>query len=50
MNVPSLFEFSWHDLPSVLFAVILGVVLLLVVRQNTQDLLDLKATLAEQTD
>lgn len=50
MNVPWVFDFGWNDLPSMLFAVFLGLVLVLVVRQNAKDFVDLEAALAEQTD
>lgn len=49
MNVQWVFNFAWNDLPAMLFAVFLGIVLFLVVRQNAKDFVDLEVALAEQT-
>jgi len=48
MNFELLTTFGWAEVPIALFAVLLGVVFFLVIRQNAKDYLDLVAGLESE--
>lgn len=48
MNPPFLEGAGWQALPAVVFALLLGVVFFLIIRQNRKDLLELEGILASE--
>jgi hypothetical protein len=50
MNLELLASLGWQEVPILIFAVLLGLVFFLVLRQNRKDYLDLKGTLASEDE
>jgi len=50
MKLELLASLGWQEVPILIFAVLLGLVFFLVLRQNQKDYLDLKGTLASEDE
>ena len=50
MKLELLASLGWQEVPILIFAVLLGLVFFLVLRQNQEDYLDLKGTLASEDE
>ncbi len=48
MNLQLLHSLSWQELPVLIFALLLALVFVLVIRQNQKDFLEIEAWLAEE--